>query len=48
MWISYNLSTMIGKEEFWADAKNELSKVMQAISYEVWVEKLDFPLSDFG
>ena len=41
MWISYNLSTMIGKEEFWADAKNELSKIMQAISYEVWVEKLE-------
>ncbi len=32
---------MIGKEEFWADAKNELSKVMQAISYEVWIEKLE-------
>ena len=41
MWISYNLTTMIGKEEFWADAKNELSKIMQAISYEVWVEKLE-------
>lgn len=32
---------MIGKEEFWADAKNELSKIMQAISYEVWIEKLE-------
>ena len=32
---------MFGKEEFWADAKNELSKIMQAISYEVWVEKLE-------
>ncbi len=32
---------MIGIEEFWADAKNELSKVMQAISFEVWIGKLE-------
>lgn len=32
---------MIGIEEFWADAKNELSKVIPAISYEVWIEKLE-------
>ena len=32
---------MIGKEEFWLDAKNELSKIMQAISYEVWIDKLE-------
>ncbi len=32
---------MVGKEEFWAEAKNELSKTMQAISYEVWVERLE-------
>lgn len=32
---------MVGKEEFWEDAKNELSKIMQAISYEVWIDKLE-------
>lgn len=32
---------MVGKEEFWSDVKNELSKSMQAISYEVWIEKLE-------
>lgn len=32
---------MVSKEEFWSDIKNELSKTMQAISYEVWIEKLE-------
>lgn len=32
---------MIGKEEFWDDVKNELSKTMQTISYEIWIEKLE-------
>ena len=32
---------MVNKEEFWSDVKNELSKTMQAISYEVWIEKLE-------
>lgn len=32
---------MIGKEEFWLDAKNELSKIMQTISYDVWIDKLE-------
>lgn len=32
---------MVNIETFWDDAKNELSKTMQAISYEVWVEKLE-------
>lgn len=32
---------MVSKEEFWSDVKNELSKTMQAISYEVWIEKLE-------
>lgn len=32
---------MVGIEEFWCDAKNELSKVIQAISYEVWIDKLE-------
>ena len=32
---------MVNIEEFWDNAKNELSKTMQAISYEVWVEKLE-------
>lgn len=32
---------MIGKEEFWDDVKNELSKAMQTISYEIWIEKLE-------
>lgn len=32
---------MVGKEEFWSDAKNELSKIMQAISYEIWIDKLE-------
>jgi chromosomal replication initiator protein len=32
---------MVNIESFWDDAKCELSKTMQAISYEVWVEKLE-------
>lgn len=32
---------MINIEEFWEDAKDELSKSIQAISYEVWIEKLE-------
>ncbi len=32
---------MINIEEFWEDAKNELSISIQAISYEVWIEKLE-------
>lgn len=32
---------MIRKEDFWDDVKNELQKSMQAISYEVWIEKLE-------
>lgn len=32
---------MINIEEFWKDAKNELSISIQAISYEVWIEKLE-------
>ncbi len=32
---------MVNIEEFWDSAKCELSKTMQAISYEVWVEKLE-------
>ena len=35
------ISPMIGKEEFWDDVKNELSKTMQTISYEIWIEKLE-------
>ncbi len=35
------MSPMVNKEEFWSDVKNELSKTMQAISYEVWIEKLE-------
>lgn len=31
---------MINIEEFWENAKNELSISMQAISYEVWIDKL--------
>lgn len=31
---------MINIEQFWDDAKNELSITIQAISYEVWIEKL--------
>ncbi len=31
---------MINIEQFWEDAKNELSITIQAISYEVWIEKL--------
>ena len=32
---------MINIEDFWEDAKNELSISIQAISYEVWIEKLE-------
>ncbi|MEG2273795.1 MAG: chromosomal replication initiator protein DnaA [Clostridia bacterium] len=32
---------MVNKEAFWDDVKSELAKTMQAISYEVWVEKLE-------
>ncbi len=32
---------MINIEEFWADAKDELSKTMQVLSYEVWVDSLE-------
>ena len=32
---------MIGKEEFWSDVKNELSKTMQTISYDIWIEPLE-------
>lgn len=32
---------MVDIQEFWDDAKCELSKSMQAISYEVWIEKLE-------
>jgi len=32
---------MINIEEFWADAKDELSKSMQVLSYEVWVDSLE-------
>ena len=32
---------MIGKEEFWEDAKCELSKIMHTLSYEVWIDKLE-------
>lgn len=32
---------MINIEEFWQDAKNELSISMQTISYEVWIDKLE-------
>ena len=32
---------MIGKEEFWDDIKNELSKTMQTISYDMWIEPLE-------
>ncbi len=32
---------MINIEQFWEDAKNELSISIQAISYEVWIEKLE-------
>lgn len=32
---------MINIEEFWEDAKNELSISIQAISYEVWIDKLE-------
>lgn len=32
---------MINLEEFWKDCKEELSISIQAISYEVWIEKLE-------
>ncbi len=32
---------MINIEEFWENAKDELSISIQAISYEVWIEKLE-------
>lgn len=32
---------MINLEEFWENAKDELSISIQAISYEVWIEKLE-------
>lgn len=32
---------MINIEEFWNDCKDELSISIQAISYEVWIEKLE-------
>ena len=32
---------MINIEDLWSDAKNELSISIQAISYEVWIEKLE-------
>ena len=32
---------MINLEEFWDDVKNDLSISIQAISYEVWIEKLE-------
>ena len=32
---------MINLEEFWNDCKDELSISIQAISYEVWIEKLE-------
>ena len=32
---------MINLEEFWSDCKDELSISIQAISYEVWIEKLE-------
>ena len=32
---------MIGKEEFWDDVKNELSKTMQTISFDMWIEPLE-------
>ena len=33
--------SMINLEEFWDDVKNDLSISIQAISYEVWIEKLE-------
>lgn len=35
------IKNMINIEEFWEDAKNELSISIQTISYEVWIEKLE-------
>ena len=32
---------MINLEKFWEDCKEELSISIQAISYEVWIEKLE-------
>ena len=32
---------MIGKEDFWDDVKNELSKTMQTISYDMWIDPLE-------
>lgn len=32
---------MINIEEFWEDAKNDLSISIQAISFEVWIDKLE-------
>ncbi len=32
---------MLNLDDFWADAKNELSISIQAISYEVWIDKLE-------
>jgi len=35
------IKNMINIEEFWENAKDELSISIQAISYEVWIEKLE-------